>query len=490
MRATDARRTRHAGWRRRLPFVAMLATLMLLALARDAWAHAHLRKSDPAAGATIAAPATIRLWFTEEPELTLTGVRLTDSAGTVVTLGAATHDVDGALSVRLAISTTLHSGRWTVSWRTAALDGHPSNGTFTFRVTERLEIGRVTRPGSSAFPPPRLPELPRQMQVPPLPPESPPGSVAPDAVTPDVAADALTPMYVAARALSFVALLGLIGAATFRYAVLPRAAADGRIDVTTLLRRLASGAVLAAVCYVIAAAVRLSLQNSMMTGDAMLDAAHMRSMAMETHWGAVWRLQFGAGAAALIGAVMARRGARLGWLVLALAGVALAAGSALSGHAAASESLRSLAVIDDTLHVVGASGWLGSLFWLTLVAVPLQPASGDRVTTVAALVRAFSPAALGFAALVGATGLVSAWLRLGSLPLLWTSTYGQVLLVKLALLAGVAGTGFYNWRFVQPALGTDAASTRLQRSARVELMVGLLVIVVTAVLVAMPTPLR
>jgi putative copper export protein len=34
------------------------------------------------------------------------------------------------------------------------------------------------------------------------------------------------------------------------------------------------------------------------------------------------------------------------------------------------------------------------------------------------------------------------------------------------------------------------ASTRLQRSARVELMVGLLVIVVTAVLVAMPTPLR
>ncbi|MEO7964997.1 MAG: hypothetical protein ABIT38_13925, partial [Gemmatimonadaceae bacterium] len=61
------------------------------------------------------------------------------------------------------------------------------------------------------------------------------------------------------------------------------------------------------------------------------------------------------------------------------------------------------------------------------------------------------------------------------------------LLVKLAILALVAITGFYNWRYVQPQLGTDLATARLKRSATVELTVALLVLLVTAILVASPT---
>jgi putative copper resistance protein D len=120
----------------------------------------------------------------------------------------------------------------------------------------------------------------------------------------------------------------------------------------------------------------------------------------------------------------------------------------------------------------------------------MRPASGEsRGARVALLVRAFSPAALWFAALVTATGVVSAWLRLGTVPALWGTSYGQVLLLKLALLAGVAGTGLYNWKRVQPALGTEGATDRLARTATIELGIGLVVIIVTAVLVAMPTPL-
>jgi len=115
--------------------------------------------------------------------------------------------------------------------------------------------------------------------------------------------------------------------------------------------------------------------------------------------------------------------------------------------------------------------------------------AGERAHRVASLVTAFSPVALGSAALVVLTGLVSAWLRLGSIPALWSTSYGQVLLVKLLFLLGVIGTGFYNWRVVQPALGSDAATARFRRSASSELAIGAIVIVVTAVLVAMPTPL-
>ena len=59
---------------------------------------------------------------------------------------------------------------------------------------------------------------------------------------------------------------------------------------------------------------------------------------------------------------------------------------------------------------------------------------------------------------------------------------------KLLFLAGVIGTGFYNWRVVQPTLGSDVATTRFRRSASSERAIGAIVIVVTAVLVAMPTP--
>ena len=456
-----------------------LALALVLGLSQPARAHAHLRKSEPAASASVSSPAAIRLWFTEEPELMLTVVRLTDSTGAVVPLGTPSHDTDGPLSVRLAIGATLHPGRWTVTWKTAALDGHPSNGTFTFQVVGPARAAAApSTPGARA---PRGPTLPvTSARVAPV-------QAAPSAIPADP--DALTPIYVAARALSFVALLALIGAAVFRYAVLGRVASIVAMESGPLLRRLATGAAIAAASYLIAAAFRLSLQDQMMTGDAMLDTAHMRSMAMETHWGAIWRLQFGAGTAALIGALVARRGHAAGWPLLAFSGIALALSAALGGHAAASESWRTLAVVDDTLHVIGAAGWLGSLLWLTVVALPaLQSGTGERAPRIAALVQAFSPTALVFASLVAVTGLVSAWLRLGTVPMLWRSSYGQALLVKLLLLAGVAATGFYNWRYVQPALGTDVASARLSTSARAELVVGLLVIIATAVLVAMPTP--
>jgi putative copper export protein len=71
---------------------------------------------------------------------------------------------------------------------------------------------------------------------------------------------------------------------------------------------------------------------------------------------------------------------------------------------------------------------------------------------------------------------------------LWTTSYGQFLLGKLGLLAIVAAAGFYNWRRVRPILGDEAGALLLRRSARVELLVGGAAVLVTAILVALPTP--
>jgi len=93
-----------------------------------------------------------------------------------------------------------------------------------------------------------------------------------------------------------------------------------------------------------------------------------------------------------------------------------------------------------------------------------------------------------FAGLAALTGVFAAWLHLGFSPALWTSDYGRLLLIKLAILAAVAAIGAYNWRRVKPALDDAGGTKRIQRSATMELGVGVLVVIVTAILVATAPP--
>ena len=86
------------------------------------------------------------------------------------------------------------------------------------------------------------------------------------------------------------------------------------------------------------------------------------------------------------------------------------------------------------------------------------------------------------------TGAVSAWIHLETPGNVWGSSYGRVLLLKLAILSIVAATGAYNWLRVLPALGGPDGAARIGRSARIEVAVAIVVLLVTAVLVATPTP--
>ena len=164
-----------------------------------------------------------------------------------------------------------------------------------------------------------------------------------------------------------------------------------------------------------------------------------------------------------------------------------------------------LAVTMQVLHLLGAGGWVGSLALMTFVAIPaarqLERAEArDAVDAdahegatapdarVAGLVRAFSPTALAFSALLAITGLATAWGNLGGFTPLWQSAYGRTLLLKLSFLAVTVATGAYNWRRVLPSLGQPASSASLRRSSLVELAAALLVLIATAVLVATPMP--
>jgi len=241
----------------------------------------------------------------------------------------------------------------------------------------------------------------------------------------------------------------------------------------------------------VALLLRLYAQSYALHGPReALDPDLIGTMLSRTLWGWGWLLQLAGTLFALGGLLLARRNNRAGWMLTGLGAIALAFTPSLSGHAAAERELTALAILADGLHVLGAGGWLGTLLVVLLVGIPvaLHRIDEPRGEAVAALINAFSPTALFFAGMVVVTGTVSAWLQLGSIPALWQSTYGRMLLLKLAVLILVFGTGAYNWLKVRPALGSEVAAQRLRRSAKFELAIGIVVLAITAVLTATPPP--
>jgi putative copper export protein len=117
-----------------------------------------------------------------------------------------------------------------------------------------------------------------------------------------------------------------------------------------------------------------------------------------------------------------------------------------------------------------------------------EPQGFPGPAPVAALVSAFSPFALGGAALLALTGVVTTVLYLHTVSDLWTTRYGLTLLLKIALAGTVAAAGYVNWQHVRPRLSDPAAANALRHTATLELLLALAVLAITAVLVGLPQP--
>jgi methionine-rich copper-binding protein CopC len=101
-----------------------------LAFVATARAHAFLDHADPRVGSTVTAPASVKIWMTEELEPAFCKLQVFDAAGTEVDKREA--KVSGAtMSVALP---PLPPGTYQVSWKAVATDTHKTTGTFSFTV--------------------------------------------------------------------------------------------------------------------------------------------------------------------------------------------------------------------------------------------------------------------------------------------------------------------------------------------------------------------
>jgi putative copper export protein/methionine-rich copper-binding protein CopC len=453
-----------------MKFLAVAAMIAATAFPSRLLAHTHLRSSSPASGAVVTAPlAELRFTFNETPEPGFTSVELTGPDGKLIALGLPV--LSGSKTLVVPVSGIASGGNYRVKWKTAGKDGHPAAGEFGFSV---VGIARVSAP-----------------VVPPTPADTMKhhdSKVFPESEE----FSAESPAYVAIRLLQFAALLMLVGAIAFRYTVLralrnsgSHASLIGPAEArTALMARWSAGALF------VLAIIRLAAQSYAMHGANQTMLGAMRPMVLHTVWGSGWLIQFVASFLAGTALLLFARLGNRGWNIAAVGTLALAFTPALSGHAASAPRFASAAVAADAVHILGAGGWLGSLLMVLIAGIPAALKLGEesRSVAVADIVNSFSPVALVSAAMLSLTGVFAAWMHMNSLSALWASRYGQTLLIKLAVLSVVAGTGAYNWLRVRPALGDARGTARVRRSATVEIIVGVLVLVVTAILVATPTP--
>jgi putative copper resistance protein D len=298
--------------------------------------------------------------------------------------------------------------------------------------------------------------------------------------------------YVLVRWIELVALTLVIGAIAFTAVVLvalpPKARWRGHTLPWTRVRA-ATSALLATGVLGLALLLRVGVQVFIACRGRAPSGEGVGALRGCTVWTWASTMQLVGVAMAALGFALAQLERPSGWRTAMVGASLLALAAAVTRHALMSSSIAPVAVLVDALHIIGASGWIGTLFYVVTsgISEALQLDESERGRAVADLVNAFLPTSLVFAAITVVTGTFSAWLHLGAYGALWQSQYGLRLLLKIVLLTIVVGAGAYNWLHVRPRLGGRRGAIRVKRSAAVELGAGLLVLLATAILIATPT---
>lgn len=408
-----------------------LTQLLVLALcltAAPAAAHSVLESSVPADGAVVREAKSVSLTFAAP-------VRL-------VALRLVVDGADVALEVdRTAAPATTYTiplpelgeGRYQIKWTAIAQDGHDVDGSFSFAIA-----GATATVADREMPQPAVGLL--------------------SIVKTIVKAALYLSTLIAAGGVFFLALFAkdLLAAERDRLALMVRGAA-----VLALILTIAR--IMIAAASVGAGAVEWQYIQLVLDGSEGA-AASVRAAGL------------------VIGAIFAT--AR-GWIfTLALAAaVAAAASFALTGHTVSLPPGR-LPQIAVALHLVALAYWVGAL-------IPLaQLSRGNDLTRVARVAARFGTVALIAVGVLATAGLFLIWALLDLPEGLVASSYGQLMLVKLALVSLLLTLAAINKLRLTPRIeaGESAAAVSLRRSIAAEIALVVLIALTTAMFTTLTGP--
>jgi putative copper resistance protein D len=186
----------------------------------------------------------------------------------------------------------------------------------------------------------------------------------------------------------------------------------------------------------------------------------------------------------------------IGWAALLLAALMLAS-LAWAGHGAATPGAPGdLHLAADSLHLLGAGLWLGTLPPLALLLAEARRTRDANWAAVArTATRRYSVLAVASVTVLLSGGVVNTWFLAGTVPALVGTEYGRLLLAKIGLFLVMLMVAAVNLLRLTPRLAGPADGTRnlvwravarLQRNARIETGLGFGVLAVVGVLGILP----
>jgi copper resistance protein C len=112
-------------------FLALVAWVLGIGVALG---HSGLQRTEPPAESKLKRPPSeVKLFFTERLEPAYSTVRVKDDNGAQVDRQDAHVDPSNPLLLRATLQ-PLEQGAYTVNWRVLSVDGHVTEGRFTFQV--------------------------------------------------------------------------------------------------------------------------------------------------------------------------------------------------------------------------------------------------------------------------------------------------------------------------------------------------------------------
>lgn len=294
---------------------------------------------------------------------------------------------------------------------------------------------------------------------------------------------------VVARIAQYLGAAVLLGTPLFFVYALPKAGVGSAM--TLPWPRPVLGA--CAITVIAAALVYLCSQTAMMADDpaAAFDRDILLGVVNDSAMGHAVVARVTAALAALV-ACLALRPGRILWVILAALGAVVMASFAWTGHGAADEGLHGLIHTPaDVLHLLAAGIWLGALVGFAFLLWAQGRANTESQAVLHRALEGFSGIGSALVAVILVTGLINSWFLVGlsGIARMAGSTYGILLLVKIAAFLGMLALAGMNRFFHTPALarGLEAqnpavALKTLRASVILESMLGLAVIVLVSIL--------
>lgn len=409
-------------------------------------AHATLQSSNPGDQTSVAQmPDNIELSFNETIQGEFLSIEIRNTKGEDMPIGEAVVSPEDASVVTAGVEGEFPDGIYTMNWRVVSADGHPIRGTIRFGVGSDGVLSDTGVAGSAA-------------------------DYTPGADT------------VAQRAALYTLLSLLAGSMLFLGFLLPVELRGN--PKATRPARLVFWISQAGLLLVIL--IGLPLQAKLFA-DVPWSEAFGREILSQTLQGTssgrmflmqILLLMLISGAV-VVNNVMGwgKRGGH--WTIVILGFVLLLVTKALTGHAAGSQNVFGQ-VLADTLHLLGASIWVGGLLML-LLALPAAAGEGPAFWKTA--FRRFGPWASASVIALVLSGIVMSLAHVPTWSDLFSSLYGRLILIKVILLSVMIGLGVVHHRRAR-----RKGDHRGTASLVAEMSIGIVVLILAGLLTNVSTP--